>query len=221
MKKAIVAGAGAALTGYALMRPWMNRWGTRPDERRRVYPGDDVVSPANHAAMMGVDVDAPPEAIWPWLMQLGRGRGGLYSYDWLDRLFGFLDAPSATTVLPDAAPLQPGDLVPIGKDPKWHYHVRAVEPNRALVMFLEDPRAGWKWSWSFILVPEGGRTRLLSRSRSYVPPRFATIAMWAAIELPAFIMTRKMLLNLRDRAERLAHTPGGARPSLLEAPARA
>ena len=206
MKKAIV-GAGVALGAYALLRPRMNRWGTRPYEWKRSYPGDEVVSPANYQAMMAIDVNAPPEAIWPWLVQLGRARGGLYSYDWLDRLFGFLDAPSAKTVLPDVKPLQPGDLVPIGRDPKWYYQVRAVEPNRALVMFLEDARAGWKWSWSFILVPEGGRTRLLSRSRSYVPRRLGTIAMWGAIELPAFIMTRKMLLNLRERAEGLARAP--------------
>jgi hypothetical protein len=213
VKKTIV-GLGAALGAYALLRPRMNRWGTRPDEWNRSYPGDDVVSPANYEAMMAVEVDAPPEAIWPWLMQLGRGRAGLYSYDWLDRLFGFLDGPSAKSLLPEVKPLQPGDLVPIGKDPKWYYLVRAVEPNRALVMFLEDPRAGWKWSWSFILVPEGRRTRLLSRSRSYVPRRLGTIAMWGAIELPAFIMTRKMLLNLRDRAEGLARAPGLARANL-------
>jgi hypothetical protein len=213
MKKTIV-GVTAALGGYALLRPWMNRWGTRPDEWKQSYPGDDVVSPANYEAMMAVDVDAPPEAIWPWLTQLGRARGGLYSYDWLDRLFGFLDGPSAKTLLPDVKALEPGDLVPIGKDPKRYYQVRAVEPNRALVMFLEDARAGWKWSWSFILVPEGGRTRLLSRSRSYVPRRLATIAMWAAIELPAFIMTRKMLLTLRDRAEGLARAPEFARAGL-------
>jgi hypothetical protein len=220
MKKTIV-GLGAAVGAYALLRPRMNRWGTRPDEWERSYPGDEVVSPANYEAMMAVDVDAPPEAIWPWLTQLGRGRGGLYSYDWLDRLFGFLDAPSAETLLPGVQPLQPGDLVPIGKDPKRYYQVRAVEPNRALVMFLEDARAGWKWSWSFILVPEGGRTRLLSRSRSYVPRRLGTIAMWAAIELPAFIMTRKMLLNLRDRAEGLARGHAAGRGGLLTKAARA
>lgn len=83
-------------------------------------------------------------------------------------------------------------------------------------MFLEDKQMGWKWSWSFILVPEDGRTRLISMSRSYVPRRLATILMWAAIEIPAFIMTRKMLLNLRHRAEGLARTRG-RRPSVLSA----
>ena len=99
--KRIIGGLGVALGAYALLRPWMKNWGTRPHERKLAYPGDDVVSPANYVAMMAVDVDAPPEAIWPWLMQLGRGRGGLYSYDWLDRLFGYLDRPSATSILPE------------------------------------------------------------------------------------------------------------------------
>jgi hypothetical protein len=197
---------GAAVVGYLLMRPWMNRWGTRPADRKLVFPGDEVVGAPNYEAMMGVVVNAPPEAIWPWLIQLGRGRGGLYSYDWLDRVFGFLDAPSAKAILPGIQALRPGDKIPIGKDPKRFYTVRTVVPNRALVVSLEDERMGWKWAWGFHLVPEGGHTRLFSRNRSYVPPRLATVLMWAFIELPAFIMTRRMLLNLRDRAEGLAQT---------------
>lgn len=200
------AGAGGAALGYALLRPRMKDWGTRPTERTRAYPGDDVISAPNYEAMMAVDVRAPPEAIWPWLMQLGRGRGGLYSYDWLDRLFGYLDAPSAKTLLPGLRPLQPGDQIPVGTNPKRFFPVRAVQPNRALVLAMEDEQVGWKWSWSFILAPERGGTRLVSRSRSYVPPRPKPILMWAILELPAFIMTRTMLLNLRDRAERLPHS---------------
>lgn len=158
---------------------------------------------SNYIAMMAIDVNAPPEAIWPWLMQLGRGRGGLYSYDWLDRLFGYLDAPSARTLLSGTSELKPGDRIPVGKDPRRFFPVHAVVRNRALVLAIEDEQGGWKWSWSFILMPEGGRTRLISRSRSHVPLKLQPLLIWALIELPAFIMTRKMLLNLRDRAETL------------------
>jgi hypothetical protein len=195
--------AGAAVVGYALMRPWMRNWGSRPAERKLTFPGDEVVEAPNYDALMAVNIHAPPQAVWPWLTQLGRGRGGLYSYDWLDRLFGFLDAPSAKSLLPGLSELRAGDWIPIGKNPRWFYQVRIVEPNRALVLYLEDEKMGWKWSWSFILEPTGQCTRLFSRSRSHVPLRPATLLMWAMMELPAFIMTRKMLLNLRERAEGL------------------
>jgi hypothetical protein len=214
MRKAIwsLVGAGSALALYARLRPRMNDWGVRPDEKARVYPGDEVVPAANDIGMMAIEVNAPPEAIWPWLMQLGQGRGGLYSYDWLDRLFGILDAPSARTLLPGTRELRPGDKIPISKNPKWAYTVRVVIPHRALVVFLENERQGWQWSWSFLLVPEGNRTRLISRGRSYVPPRLTMRGFWAAIALPSFIMTRKMLLNLRDRAEALAGRQPAAAP---------
>src|SRR6478672_4244582 len=77
------------------VRRWFNGWGTTPDERTRAMPGDDVITDPTSGAMQAVTVEAPPQDIWPWLMQMGYQRGGLYSYDWLDRLFGFLDRPSA------------------------------------------------------------------------------------------------------------------------------
>jgi hypothetical protein len=188
------------LLALAPLARWsLKFWGSRADERERSYPGDDVVSGCNYWAMMAIDVHASPEAIWPWLMQLGRGRGGLYSYDWLDRLFGFLDAPSAQVLLPGTHQLELGDGVPFGKNPNSVYRVRVVEANRALVLYLEDQRLGYQWSWGFILVREGAKTRLLSRSRYHLSRWLRPV--WVAMELPAFIMTRKMLLNLRDRAE--------------------
>ena len=75
------------------LRRWFGRWGTTPDDLNRVMTGDAVIVNPTHSATHAVTVDAPPEDIWPWLVQMGYRRGGLYSYDWLDRLFGFLDRP--------------------------------------------------------------------------------------------------------------------------------
>src|SRR5690349_12592162 len=85
-----------ALLYWFPMRRWMNRWGTTPSELSRVMAGDSLIPEPTYSGTMAVTVNARPEHIWPWLVQIGYRRGGLYSYDWLDRLFGFLDAPSAT-----------------------------------------------------------------------------------------------------------------------------
>ena len=76
------------------VRRWFRRWGTTDEDLRRVMAGDPLIANPTHSATHGLTVDAPPEDIWPWLVQMGYRRGGLYSYDWLDRLFGYLDRPS-------------------------------------------------------------------------------------------------------------------------------
>ena len=73
------------------IRRWFGRWGTTGGDLTRVMPGDAVIANPTHSATHAVTVAAPPEDIWPWLVQMGYRRGGLYSYDWLDRLFGYLD----------------------------------------------------------------------------------------------------------------------------------
>ncbi len=98
---AIGGGLVASAAIYARwMRPWFHRWGATPEELSRSHRGDDLVPDPTYQATLAVTVDAPARDIWPWLMQLGNGRGGLYSYDWLDRLFGILDADSAQHILP-------------------------------------------------------------------------------------------------------------------------
>jgi hypothetical protein len=83
------------------VRRMFTRWGTTPEELERVMPGDALIPNPTITGTGAVTVHAPPEDIWPWLVQMGHQRGGLYSYDWLDRLFGFLDRPSANRILPE------------------------------------------------------------------------------------------------------------------------
>ena len=85
-----------ALLYWFPVRRWMARWGTTPSDLTRIMAGDSLIVDPTYSGTMAVIVNAPPEHIWPWLVQMGYQRGGLYSYDWLDRLFGFLDRPSAT-----------------------------------------------------------------------------------------------------------------------------
>jgi PAS domain S-box-containing protein len=149
---------------------------------------------------MAVIVNAQPEHIWPWLVQIGYQRGGLYSYDWLDRLFGYLDRPSATRILPEFQHLAVGDRIPLGRGPSWP--VAVIEPHRALVLDMRN-MGGFDWVWQFGLYPvDEKRTRLVSRSRVRTQTAVARLATYA-IEPAGFLMTRRMLLGLKHRAEGL------------------
>jgi hypothetical protein len=182
------------------IRRWMSRWGATSSDLARVMAGDGLLVNPTYSGTLTVIVNAQPEHIWPWLVQIGYQRGGLYSYDWLDRLFGYLDRPSATRILPEFQNLAVGDVIPLGRGPSWP--VGVIEPNRALVL---DMRAvgGFDWVWQFGLYPiDEKRTQLVSRSCVRTRSAWARLATYA-IEPAGFLMTRRMLLGLKHRAEAL------------------
>jgi len=194
---AIVCAAG--VVGYEIARGGLRDWGATSQEIARFFPGDELVPDATYVSTRAVTIDAPREAVWPWLAQMGYRRGGLYSYDWLDRLFGYLDAPSARYVLPEFQNLKAGDTIPVGRGPSWP--VRVAEPDRALVL---EPVAG-RITWSFYLLPHShGKTRLVTRVRCAPPESLLERVMMAVIDPAAFVMTRRMLLGIKSRAEALA-----------------
>ena len=188
------------------IRRWMSRWGTTRSDLTRVMAGDALLSNPTYSGTMAVIVNAAPEHIWPWLVQIGYQRGGLYSYDWLDRLFGFLDRPSATRVLPEFQNLAVGDEIPVGQGPGWP--VAVLERNRALVLDMRN-MGGFEWVWQFGLYPiDEKRTRLVTRSCVRTKTAWAWLATHA-IEPAGFIMTRRMLLGLKQRAEALRAVSAG------------
>lgn len=195
----------AALYWFPVRR-WMNRWGATPADRARVMAGDGLLPDPLYSGTTAITVNAPPENIWPWLVQIGYRRGGLYSYDWLDRLFGFLDRPSATRILPEFQNLAVGDTIPMGQGPGWP--VAVVEPRRALVLDMRN-MSSFDWVWQFGLYPID-ETRTQFVSRSCVRP----LTPWArlftyVIEPAGFVMTRRMLLGIKQRAEGLTLTAAG------------
>jgi hypothetical protein len=190
--------AGAYLL---LIRPWHQSWGATAAEAAAAMAGDELIVNPNWKATRAVSIDAPPSAVWPWLVQMGYRRGGLYSYDWLDERFGVLDRRSADSMLPEFQELSAGDTIPIGNDAGWP--VAALERERVLVLDIRRPRL--HITWSFLLVPAaGGSTRLLLRYRGLAQPRLAEWPLYAFLDVAEFIMTRKMLLGIKARAERLA-----------------
>jgi hypothetical protein len=193
--------AAALLTLYRLVvQPWQHRWGASDDEVARAMPGDEII-PGAASTTRAITVRAAPEQIWPWLVQIGFGRAGWYSYDWIDND----GQPSAEELLPEHQHLEVGDqilMIP-GMGPR----VRAIDPYRSLL--LGDEEGG---TWCLGLYPEGEhRTRLVSRWRVDWPLTPAT-AFWILLSDPgAFVMERRMLLGIRERAERVTvgGRPGG------------
>ncbi len=195
----VVGVLALALVYWFPVRRWMGRWGVTPDELPRVMPGDALISNPTHTSTQAVTVNASPEYIWPWLVQMGYKRGGLYSYDWLDRLFRFLDRPSAIRILPEFQDLAVGDKIFLGRE---ELTVAVLEPPRALA--LSSKARGMEWVWEFGLYPlDDQRTRLISRGNEHVPSTPVAWLGMGIMEPAAFIMTRRMLLGVKERAEAL------------------
>ena len=197
----VLLSAAALCVFYWLpMRRWFARWGASAEDLARRMPGDTLVADSTYRATLAVTIAARPEDIWPWLLQMGYRRGGLYSYDWLDRLFGYLDRPSATRILPEFQHLNVGDEIPVGR--AGGLPIKAVEPCRALVLAGEG--GGAAWAWQFGLYPiDAGHTTLVSRNAVRTPRTAGAWLFTRIIEPAAFLMTRRMLLGLKQRAEAL------------------
>ena len=192
-----------ALGYWFPVRRWFSRWGATPDELAHAMPGDALIATPTHTATQAVTVNAPPGDVWSWLVQMGYQRGGLYSYDWLDRLFGFLDRPSATRILPEFQHLAVGDEISLG--PRQELTVAALDAPRALV--LSSQAHGMEWVWQFGLNPlDNGRTRSVSRGTERVPHTALAWLGMRIMEPAAFVMTRRMLLGLKERSEALRAT---------------
>jgi hypothetical protein len=161
-----------------------------------------------------VSIAASASAVWPWLAQLGSGRGGVYTYDWLENLFG-LNMHSVDVVLPQFQNVTAGDTQRLGKKGPV-MRVVSVRPEDALVLRSDDGN----WVWAFRLIPHASGTRLISRNRIATPTSRLTRAFYRyAMEPGSLVMERKMLLGIKERAERLAEqSPPNGLPSLIGKP---
>jgi hypothetical protein len=200
--------AGVAFFGGAywrLVRPRMLNWGATSTEAERSLPGDDLLSDPDAESTMAISIDAPPDAVWPWLRQLGQEQGGFYGYELAENIVG-LDIHNADRVVPEWQDLSVGDTIRLGRAdrfPDATLEVATLDPERSLVLVTPgDPV--W-WSWSFVLDPlAGGGTRLLVRSRIGLPasPLVRAVALMV-LDPVSSLMTFGMLGGLRARAERL------------------
>lgn len=203
-----IAALGAAAPWIYLLalRRWVLHWGATEVEVSQELPGDDVIPDPAWQSTRAIDIAAPVEEVWPWLAQMGQDRGGLYSYDWLENIAG-LDFHNADRIVPEWQDVQVGDTVRFapGQDTLL---VSRVEPNQCLVWRLlkREPSSGPVWvdaTWSFVLrATDAGHTRLIQRFRFGARPGALGLVYTAVMEVPHFVMERRMLLGIRERAER-------------------
>jgi hypothetical protein len=195
-----VLAAGLGSLAYPLFfRRWCLTWGARPDEVSRKLPGDEVLVDAGIVSTRAITVDAPLAVIWPWLVQMGSGRGGVYTYDWIENLLG-LNMHSAREILPQFQDLKVGDELPLGPG-RSAMRVAVCDPEHTLTFQFADGN----WVWIFALFAEDGETRLISRNRiaaAGAPP--ARLFNMLVMEPGSLMMERKMLLGIKQRAEDLA-----------------
>jgi hypothetical protein len=193
----VIVGAPRFATA-PLLRPWHLRWGATDVEVASGMPGDEIVQRPSFNATRAITIDAPPQRVWPWIVQLGFGRAGWYSYD----LFDNAGHSSAEKILAKYQQPQVGDWVPMAREvnPTTAFKIAGLEPNDW--MLWEKPSSTWAWK----LVPgDGGRTRLVCRLRQHYAWREAPIKAFLTLilfELGDFPMMRKLLLGVKRRAER-------------------
>lgn len=211
---------------FALVRPKVRGWGLDPHEAELPLPGDELISDPSHVETRGITIHAPVSKVWPWLVQMGFGRAGWYSY-------GQLDANAATeSVMPQFQQLAAGEIMPT--HPGGGFLVKVVERERALVLYTDtdllrsqaqrgedESYPELKASWAFYLQPEDGGTRLIERFRAKTPGSGpATAVLGEIMGTGIVLMTRKQMLSIKERVERLelAATPELAWPAADLAP---
>lgn len=165
-------------------------------------PGDRLMRDAPLVTTRAVTVHAPPGAVWPWLVQMGPGRAGAYTYDWIENLFG-LNMHSADRILPEYQELDVGDSLPMGRGTRMRAEI--LDPDSAMVLRSTNGA----WVWAFGLRPGADTaavTRLISRNRIAAPGSgpVARALFRYLMEPGSLVMERKMLLGLKSRAERSA-----------------
>lgn len=178
------------------------RWGATDQESRGPLPGDDLLANPDLTATRAITVRASTDRVWPWIAQLGQGRGGFYSYDSLENLVG-CGIHSADRIVPEWQVLGVGDEVKL--HPEVPLVVAALEPGRALVLRGGVPMGNtpppYDFTWPFVILGQpGGTTRLLVRERYAYTQRWARLLV-EPIEAVSFVMSQKMLRGIRDRAE--------------------
>jgi hypothetical protein len=184
----IRAGLGPAIVlAYLAVRPWTRRWHATPPEIAATLPGDEFVPDAGLTMTRAVTIDAPPDAVWPWIVQIGQDRAGFYSYTPVENLAGCA-MRNADRVHDEWQDRAVGDAVPL--HPLNALPVTRLDPGRTYAL----------GGWYFNLVPlDDGQTRLIARTR--VPRGVASLAYAVFVEAPHFLMERRMLLNLEALVE--------------------
>jgi len=229
---AVLSGiVAASIVYFAVLRPKVRAWGFDPGEAELALPGDDLVPEPSAIETRGITIDAPVEKVWPWLAQMGVGRGGFYSYESMSNKI-----QSADEILPEFQALNGGDIMPTHAT--GGFLVKTARPNEALVLYtdtelvrsqaekakaagiadssdeavMSGSQAGSSFpefavSWAFLLQPtDDGKTRLIERFRARTPGNGPANAVLGEIMGTGIVlMTRKQMINIKERVERVEY----------------
>ena len=203
---AVVATAKVAALAF-VVRPWYLHWGATGPETAEPLPGDGLVPQADLVATRAITIAARPGQVWPWIAQMGQGRGGLYSYAAAENLIG-CDMHSADTIVADWQEVAVGDDFRL--HPDVALKVAVVEPGRALVISggvpVGDAAPPFDFTWAFVLADRhDGTTRLLVCER-YGYTRWWSALLVEPVEAVSFVMSQRMLRGIGERAESAAVT---------------
>lgn len=199
-------GSVAAGAGLVAARQFYRNWGTAKDECQTPLPGDELIGQPAVQTTEGVWIDAPAADVWPWLVQMGQDRGGLYSYEGLENLVG-LKYRNADRIHPEWQHLEVGDVIRVvprgwmGLSDGIALPVAQVTEGQSIVLRLQPPQLPWDGIWSFHVIPRWeDRCRLLVRSRSRMRAPGEVLGAEAGGPVLA-LMTRGMLLGIKRRVE--------------------
>jgi hypothetical protein len=195
----LTVAAVVAVAFFGFYRPWHLRWGATGQELARTMPGDEIVKRPIFDATRVVTINARPEDVWPWIVQIGFGRAGWYSID----LFDNLGRHSSERIVPELQHIEVGDLVPLGPGEGSGMFVKEFVPNRSMLWWAgKEGQTSWAWG---LYPTSDGATRLVTRVRAPVSWRQPMTAVWLGLtEVADFPMMRKCLLGIKRREEKQA-----------------
>ena len=199
----LTASVAAVIGTAALIRRRYLRWGATNDEQHRTLVGDELLPAVDQSTTRAITITAAAEDAWPWIAQLGQGRGGFYSYDWLENLVVRADFHNADRIVPEWQQIAVGAEVRLA--PEVALKVVALEPERALVLRGSVPMGNvappYEFTWAFVMLPQpDGTTRFMVRERYRYTRRWAALIVQPA-QLVSCLMTPKMLRGIKSRAE--------------------
>jgi hypothetical protein len=195
---------GLAIVGVIatiLLMPWMDSWGASQEEIAASFTGDGLVPSPRITYTRAVSIHATPAEIYPWIIQLGAEKGGMYSYEWFETNILRCELINADRIHAEWQNLKVGDPMKMcpGTSGPPPYEIAILEKDHAIVMGHKQ-NGDWIEVWQFILVPQNdGSTRLLIRSRST-----AQGLLWDVIRPAEFVMMRGMMLGIKERSEGIA-----------------
>jgi len=203
----------------SILTPFLNsgrrKWGAVKADFTKSWPGDDLVPEVKGEYLHAVTINAPAAVVWKWLVQLGQGRGGFYSYEFLENLIG-CKMRNVDKIVPELQRLKVGDAIPMHPKMGSPYIVQAMEPPRFLLLLIRvDTQTGKPFSLSakkpakyqnqswllYLDENKQGTTRLISRSRNDWDDCLGNTIFYGLFGPMSVEMDRKMLKGIKQRSE--------------------